>query len=380
MNGGQFSYSFAEPLSSPSMPRHLPAMFCGRQPALKIRFGAFPQVLPWGLQFLINCNAEKYAENTKSVLSLAKLSREEMKLYTRTQTQDFNFRETGKLHLYKESLQLQRASSLVALKNRLGYKQEVWNREQCLSREPALKKYQGSLAGGIFSPLDQSGDTFKLIQRLTEYCLQTGRCGIVTKVEINGLYASNGTICYVNTSNDKLSADAYVLCAGAESARLIRTLGEKLPIVPVKGYSVTFPALLEAPEINLTDTHHKIVFTKLGEYLRVAGMMEFAGQNLLIRKDRIEYLIQLARSLLPQAGDYEQLLACWTGLRPMTPDGVPIIGPSRWKNLWFNTGHGMLGSTLAFGSARLIADQIDGADCEINPASYQARRFEKKFV
>ncbi len=375
MNGGQFSYSYAEPLASPSMPRQLPAILFGRHAALKIKPAAFTQLMPWGLQFLRNCTIEKFTENTQTVLRLAKLSREEMGHFINLHVADFSFRETGKLHLYQDSNLLQRTASLVELKNRLGFMQEIWNSEQCLNREPALNGYQGPLAGGIFSPLDQSGDTYELIQSLQEVCLQSGQCEFRTNTTVNGFDVKASRIAAIKTTKEDLSADGYVVSAGAASPQLMKKLGIKLPIMPVKGYSITVPALPQAPEINLTDTKFKIVFTKLGEQLRVAGLMEFAGHDRHIRKDRIEYLLGLAKAALPQAGDYQKLLSCWAGLRPMTPDGIPLIGPTRWQNLWLNAGHGMLGSTLAFGSARLIADLIDGADTPIDRTNFHPGRF-----
>jgi D-amino-acid dehydrogenase len=350
-------------------------MLLRRQPALQIRAGAFPPLFPWGLQFLRNCRAEKYQQNTRAVLRLAMLSREELAGFTAHETTDFDLRKTGKLHLYQVRSQLQAASALVTMKNQLGFRQEIWGREECLQREPALRAYQGPLAGGVFSPLDESGDTFKLIERLTASCARSGHFDLLSNTEVTGFKAAKGMIRWVKTSHDKLAADAYVICAGAQSPRIAKTLGLKLPIVPVKGYSVTVPAWDAAPKINLTDTTHKIVFTRLGERLRIAGMMEFAGSDRRISKDRIEYLRRLASTILPQAGDYAQLLASWSGLRPMTPDGVPIIGPTDWKNLWLNVGHGMLGSTLAFGSARLVAELIDDMASNIDPADYSLWRY-----
>ncbi len=377
MNGGQFSFSYAEPLANPAMPRQLPAILFGRYAALKIKPAAFPKLLPWGLRFLQNCNAEDYTQNTKNVLSLAQVSREEMGRYLSEQTADFNFRATGKLHIYRDSIELQRITPLVELKNSLGFAQEIWNSEMCLQREPALKHYQGPFAGGVFSPLDQSGDTYKLIQALKNSCLQTGRCEIRTQVDVRGFNIEQGLVSSVASANEKFSADGYVVCAGVASARLLRTAGIGLPIIPVKGYSITVPAFSRAPEINLTDTQKKIVFTRLGTELRVAGLMEFTGQNLQTPKKTVAHLLRLASSTLPQAGDYTQLNACWAGLRPMTPDNVPVIGPTRWRNLWLNAGHGMLGSTLAFGSARLIADLLSGTKNPLDDTSFDLGRFEK---
>ena len=198
-------------------------------------------------------------------------------------------------------------------------------------------------------------------------------------MEVEGFRTAPGSIQAVHSKGRELQADAYVLCAGAESPRLLKGLLAGLPIIPVKGYSITVPALPGAPQINLTDTHHKIVFTRLGDRLRVAGLMEFAGWDRGISTAQIERLLRLAEQLLPQAGDYRKLEASWAGLRPMTPDGVPVIGPTRWDNLWLNIGHGMLGSTLAFGSARLLADLIDGSDAPLEIDAFHAGRFNRAY-
>lgn len=380
MNGGQFSYTYAEPLASPALLRQLPFLLLGKHGALTVNNHAFPELLPWGIRFLRNCTSTRYIENTKRVLRLARLSREEMGRYLSEQNPDFDFRTTGKLHLYRDPATLQRVSSLVKLKNLLGFGQEIWNAQQCRAAEPALQCYPEPFAGGVFSPLDQSGDTFKLIQALQSECRESGRCEFRLKSEVYGIRVKQADVTSIQTSKEVLSADAYILSAGTESSRLLRNLGVRLPIIPVKGYSITVPALPSAPEINLTDTHNKIVFTKLGDKLRVAGMMEFAGRNPQICQERVDHLLRLAKKVLPSAGDYSRPIAYWAGLRPLTPDGVPIIGPTQWRNLWLNTGHGMLGSTLSLGSARLIADLLDGGQIPIERGDYQAERFERFFA
>ncbi len=377
LNGGQFSYTYAEPLASPAMLRQLPAMLLKHNEALRIHLSAFPELLPWSIWFLRHCTAKKFTENTQKVLQLARLSREEMERYRGEQAPAYHFRETGKLHLYRDPQQLQRVMALVKLKNALGFRQEIWNEEDCLSKEPALQDYTGTLAGGVFSPLDQSGDTFALVQSLYQVCQGSGRCGFHLDTEVVGFHARGSSITGVQTGNAVLNADAYILCAGAGSRRLLRSIGVRVPIAPVKGYSVTVPAHSSAPEINLTDTQHKIVFTKLADKLRIAGLMEFTGLDLQVRKDRIDHLLQLAKKVLPQAGDYLKPESSWAGLRPMTPDGAPIVGSTQWGNLWLNTGHGMLGSTLAFGSARHIADLLDGEVSPLDQDGFMVERFDR---
>ncbi|MGD8589205.1 MAG: D-amino acid dehydrogenase [Chromatiales bacterium] len=375
MNGGQFSYTYAEPLASPAMLRQLLPLLLGRHRSLQFHRCAFPEVMPWGMRFLGNCTSAKYRENTRSVLNLARLSRSEMGRYLSGQGAAFDFRQTGKLHLYRDPSLLHRTKSMVAMKNSLGFGQEIWDEARCRAEEPALAEYRGSLAGGVFSPLDQSGDSYKLIEGLRRQCLDSGRCELLTGLAVEDFKPGRDLIQGVCVKGRELHADAYLLCAGAESPRLLKALGVNLPIIPVKGYSITVPALPGAPEINLTDTHHKIVFTRLGDRLRVAGLMEFAGWDRRISDAQIKRLLHLARQLLPLAGDYTKLQASWAGLRPMTPDGVPVIGPTRWGNFWLNIGHGMLGSTLALGSARLIADLIDGCDAPLETDRFYARRF-----
>ena len=379
MNGGQFSYTYAEPLASPAMRRQLVPLLLGRHRSLQLHLAAFPQVIPWGLRFLRQCTPARFTANTRAVLGLARLSRDEMEQYLSGQAAEFDFRHTGKLHLYRDQSLLRGAEDMVALKNQLGFGQEIWDETRCRAAEPALAGYPGSMAGGVFSPLDQSGDSYKLIEALHRQCLDTGRCELFTGLEVAGFRTARGSIQAVRYNNGELQADAYVLCAGAESPRLLKSLGAGLPIIPVKGYSITVPALPGAPQINLTDTHHKIVFTRLGDRLRIAGLMEFAGWDRRISAAQIERLLRLAEQLLPQAGDYRKLQASWAGLRPMTPDGVPVIGPTQWDNFWLNIGHGMLGSTLAFGSARLLADLVDGADAPLKTDAFHAGRLNHAF-
>ena len=374
-NGGQFSYGYAEPLAAPSLWLQLPVLLATRDGPLSIKPAGLPTLLGWGARFLRNCTPRRFLKHTLSVLQLALASREELGRFLATTPEPFDFRATGKLHIYAHARRLNQVEGLVRLKNRHGLQQTIWDAAACRQHEPALKEYQGPLAGGVYSPLDQSGDTYRLIQALQQTCIRSGLCTIRSQVNLDSFNIKGNGIDCIQTSVGDLSADTYVMCAGADSANLLRESGIRLPMIPVKGYSVTVPARTGAPTINLTDTRHRIVYTKLGERLRVAGIMEFAGYDRRVCEQRIENLLATARQSLPQAGDYARPLSSWAGLRPMTPDGMPIVGRGSWRNLWINTGHGMLGTTLAFGSARLLADLIDGREPAIDAARYSFRRF-----
>ncbi len=374
-NGGQFSYTYAEPLASPAMLRQLPKLVLGRDPGLSLHPAALPELIPWGFRFLRECSRAKYLRNIQAILELASLSRRELQTFVASNPLEFDFRATGKLHLYAHKEKLQQALSLLEIKSAMGFQQVACTREQCLAAEPALSFYQGKLAGGVYSPLDQSGDAYKLVEGLKVACLDTGRCDLRLLTEIVGFECRSGRVSGIRTATELLAADAYVLCAGTGSAALLEQLGIRLPVVPVKGYSITVPALTNAPRINLTDTVHKVVFTKIGDRLRVAGLMEFSGLNYQPEQKKTDQLLRLASELMPKAGEYDAVDARWAGLRPMTPDGRPIIGPSRLGKLWLNIGHGMLGNTLAFGSARLLVERLEGLESPIEPSLFHPKRF-----
>jgi len=359
-NGGQLSYSYTEPLASAHLAMQLPGLLWRRDSPLSIRMRAVPGLVRWGSAFLRNCRSATAATTTEHVLRLALRSREMLHRVIDREQLEFDYRQTGKLHIYSDLKSFEKARSMVALKNRLGCEQQILDGSDCLACEPALERLKGRIVGGIFSPLDESGDTYALARSLATISKLSGGVLFTYGRKILKLDLQGQQLIGVQTNQGTYKADAYILCAGAYSPVLTRMIGFSLPIYPVKGYSITIPAAAGAPTVNITDAKYKLVYTTLGDRLRIAGMMEFNAYDNHKDEKCLSRLLSLVRHRFPKAGHYDQSILTWTGLRPMTPDSIPIIGKTRFNNLFLNTGHGMLGSTLAFGSAAMLADIVNG--------------------
>jgi len=243
---------------------------------------------------------------------------------------------------------------------------EALDRDGCIAHEPALARVREKFVGGLRLPGDETGDCFKFTQKLAAMAAELGaefRYG----AQVTRLAATAGRIDGVATSSGAAIADAYVLALGSYSPLLARPLGLKLPVYPVKGYSITVPITdcTGAPESTVMDETHKVAVTRLGSRIRVGGTAELAGYNLTLREARRATLEHVVTDLFPAGGDVARA-EFWTGLRPMTPDGTPIIGPTRYPNLYLATGHGTLGWTMATGTGRVLADLVSGRQPEID--------------
>lgn len=358
-NGGQLSYSYTDSLADPSLLSKIPGMVLGRDPAFELQLSADPKLVAWGLRFLRNCTGERALRNTRNVLRLALYSRERLHALLQEQPLEFDYRRDGKLHVHADAAGLAKARERVALKAAWSCPQEVLSADQCRDREPALRAWQGEIAGGVFSPLDESGDAYRFTEALAAACRQAG-AEFLFATRVTGFEAKGGAVQAVVTDRGRLGADVYVLALGPQSPLLDRDLGLSLPVYPLKGYSVTVPVGPLAPKLSITDTQRKVVYCVLGQRLRIAGMAELAGYDEQTDPSKIERLLAAGRSAFPEGGDYGQRQHEWVGFRPATPDSAPILGPSAYSNLLLSTGHGMLGWTLACGSATVVADLVDG--------------------
>jgi len=362
-NGGQLSYSYTDALAAPAILRDLPGLLAGLDPAFRVRVRATPQFLSWVFRFLTNCTASRFAENTRAVLRLALWSRMSlMHLRRRHPDLTFNHGTSGKLHLYEDAGKLQGAATSIALKNLLGCEQRVLSRDETLAIEPALSGSGRPFVGAIYSPLDEAGDPQAFTQALAIIAAREYGLEVMPRTVAVGFIIDRGRIRAVDTSRGHIEGDVFVLTTGPDVSALARTAGLRVPVAPMKGYSITLPATKDAPVISITDTHAKIVFCRLGDQLRVAGMAELGRLDASIDARRIEVLLNAARSRLPMAANWREDPHPWAGLRPMTPDCRPIIGATRISNLFLNCGHGMLGWTLACGSAELTAGWVAGQD------------------
>ncbi|MFN3076442.1 MAG: D-amino acid dehydrogenase [Alphaproteobacteria bacterium] len=365
-NGGQISASHAEPWANPATPGKI-LKWLGRADApLVVKWGRYdPALWTWGLRFLRNCTPARTKRNTELTLRLALYSRSCLKALRAETGIEYDEREQGILHIYRDRGEFRQACHAAAIMESLGLRRETCTAEACVGIEPALSGVAGELAGGLYSREDESGDAHRFTVRLAVLAQALGaefRYGI----NITGFETSGRRISALATSAGLLRADAYVLSLGSYSPLLARSLGLRLPIYPAKGYSITAPILDESrtPSVSITDDEHKMVFSRLGNRLRAAGTAELAGWDSSQTPVRAQAILRHARTLFPYACDYEQAEP-WAGLRPKTPDSVPILGPCPIENLFLNTGHGTLGWTMACGSARVLADLIAGREPEI---------------
>lgn len=364
-NGGQLSYSYVQPLAEPSIWAQLPRLLLSPRSPLKLRPQLDPQQWRWGLEFLAACNATRSRDTTEKLLALAARSRAGFEAMQQVLQPDCDFSTTGKLVIYRSQGALDGAARQLALQHALGgAPQRIVDPEECVAIEPALAAVRGTLAGAVYTPSECAADCLKLCMALVE-ALHARGVRFVLGESIDGFALRGGLVHAVTTARGAIDGDAFVLSLGAASPMLARRLGVRLPVVPLKGYSITLdadPTPGAAPTVSVSSSAHRVVFARLGHRLRVAGMAELVGHDTSIPPARIESLVASTRAVFPKAGDFARLNP-WTGMRPATPTGLPIVGrlPGAPANLLFNTGHGALGFTLAFGSAECIAEAIDKA-------------------
>ena len=347
-NGAQLSYAYTDAMASPSLWSKLPLIALGMDHALSLRWSLDPDFLRWGLSLLRNATARKFQSNTLAVLDLAMQSRVAMGALLARHSIDFQHAAPGKLHLYRDPRALDAAAAIVSLKREHGVKQTVLTPQQAIDLEPALADASG-LAGVVHSPEEEVGDPWRFSVALmavlqSDYAVST--CFDFDVVAINTL--PDG-ICLKASDGRQLRSRNLVSCAGVDAARLARDMGMRLPLMPVKGYSFTTAPGNTAPRISITDTDRKLVFCRLGDKLRVAGLAEVGNGSTEIDPRMAERLVRMARDALPAAADYGAIDSHWAGLRPMTPSSVPIIQRVQ-PNIVVNVGHGMLGWTLAMGA------------------------------
>ena len=364
-NGGQISVSHPEPWANPGAPRQV-LRWLGREDGpLLVRPRADLRQWLWSLAFLRECLPARTRRNTAAIARLALFSLQSLRELRAQTGIAYDQSNYGILQTFFTQRDWGRADINVRMLREHGIEAQTCSPARCVEIEPALTGCRDTLYGGLHATQDESGDAFLFTQRLAELCLDAG-VNFCFERTIDRLTTRDGNVSQVlmRTAGgpvETLSADAYVMSLGSYSAGFAATLGERLPIYPVKGYSVTLdldPTAL-APRVSITDESRRIVCSRLGNRLRIAGTAELAGYDCSINSVRCRSILARACELFPHLGD-TQAAQYWAGLRPATPSNVPIIGRSRLSNLWFNTGHGTLGWTLGCGSARALADLIGG--------------------
>lgn len=365
-NGGQISWSAASPWAAPDIPWRVLTWLFKRHSPLVLRMRLDPAMWAWLARALANCTPQRHARNKERLLRIASYSHICLGRLRREIGIHYEERRNGTLQIFRGRHALAAAVRDAAILDHMGIRYRALDRAGCLAVEPGLAAAVGRIAGGIHFPDDEVGDCRVFTQQLAWFA---GKNGVVFRggVTIERLVADGRRIAHIETDRGVLSADAYVLACGSYSPLLVRPLGIRLPVYPVKGYSITVP-LAEAdaaPVGSLTDESHKVVITRLGDKIRAAGTAELAGYDLALPPSRVAILVHVLRELFPRGADLERAEP-WTGLRPMTPDNPPVLGPTPYENLFLNTGHGTLGWTLACGSGKVLADLVSGRDPDID--------------
>ena len=361
-NGGQLSYSYVAPLASPSVIPKLPPWLLRRDSPLRFRPELDPDQWRWCLEFLAACNQRTADVTTERLLRLAFYSRDLMHELVRAETLDFEYVQNGKLVVHTQRESFDSAVRLMQYQRKLGAVQEALDAKACVALEPALADLASRICGAIYTPSEDVGDTYAFCNELKRL-MTTGANPAAFRfgIEVERLLPWRGRLMGVETSAGVLEADAYVLALGTNTPYLLKPLGIRAPIYPLKGYSLSLPVTDEsgAPRISVTDFKRKVVYARIGDELRVAGMADLSGRRPVIDVERIDQLVDEVKATFPRATDFSSLRP-WCGMRPATPKGTPVLGATPYANLWLDVGHGALGFTLALATGRVVADLVAG--------------------
>lgn len=364
-NAGEVSPGYASPWAGPGVPLKAVKWLLMRHGPLAVRLRLDPAQWLWMARMLANCTAGRYAVNKARMVPIAEYSRDCLKALRDETGIAYDDRALGTLQLFRTASQVAAARKDTAVLDDYGVPYEVLDADGCIAAEPGLAAVRDKIAGGLRLPGDETGDCAMFTTRLAAMAEAAGvkfRYGTT----IRGIAAHGDRIAGVDTDAGILTADAYIAALGSYTPLVVRRIGIALPVYPVKGYSITVPIVNEAiaPVSTVMDESYKVAITRLGSRIRVGGTAEVAGYDLRLHRSRRDTLEHSVGDLFGGAGD----LAAgnfWCGLRPMTPDGPPVIGRTRYANLWLNTGHGTLGWTMACGSGRVLSDLLSDRVPEI---------------
>jgi D-amino-acid dehydrogenase len=374
-NGGQISVSHAEPWANPSAPLKVLQWMSQEDAPLLFRLRADTRQWLWGLQFLRECTPARTRHNIEQIVRLGTYSREMLKQLRSETGIAYDHRTQGILHFYTSQKEFDAALKPAELMRELGCERRVVSADEAVHIEPALSHVRSRLAGATYTAEDESGDANLFAREVVRLCHDRGvqflMSHTVTALRTIG-GARGAPIEHVEATDaegrfQRIRGDAYVLALGSVSPLFAKPLGIRLPIYPAKGYSVTLPVRDEAKanQVSLTDDEFKLVYSRLGNRLRIAGTAELNGYDRDLNRVRCEAIVKRVEDIFPGAGDSTQA-QFWTGLRPATPSNVPLIGKTRLPNLYLNTGHGTLGWTHACGSGKSVARIISGLAAEVN--------------
>jgi D-amino-acid dehydrogenase len=370
-NGGQISVSHAEPWANPGAPLKVLKWLGQEDAPLLFRLRADARQWRWALRFLRECTPARTRRNIEQIVRLGTYSRDTLQQLRRDTGLSYDQRTRGILHFYTSEKEFDAAEAPAAQMRELGCDRRVVSADEAVRIEPALAHIRPKLAGATYTSEDESGDANRFARELVRLCEAAGVRFLMSHT-VTAIREVGGEVDHVEATDSegrfqRLRADAYVLAMGSLSPLLAKPLGIELPIYPAKGYSVTMPVRnpAMAHQVSLTDDEYKLVFSRLGDRLRIAGTAELNGYDRDLNRVRCEAIVRRVEELFPGAGDSERA-QFWTGLRPATPSNVPIIGRSKVGKLFLNTGHGTLGWTHACGSGKSIAHIVSGMQPEVD--------------
>ena len=356
-NGGQLSYDFAAPMGSPAILRKLPAILAGKDIGFRMAPGFDRHYLGWSAQFLKNCAPARTKENAAKLSSLVTASGKALQTIIAETEIEFKYRKAGKLVVYETETAL--AATRKAAEGDTNDQLKILSADECRALEPALDHRHAPMAGGVWAADDDVGDAALFTQNLATYCRKKLNARFILGEIVENFLIENNTVRGVLTnSGQTIDADKITCCLGAHGDTLLRPLGIRLPIYPIKGYSITAPIGESCPEIAITEASHRLVYSRLGNSIRIAGFADFTPKHHAGNKDRLQMLWHTARELMPQIADFQHVQSDWIGYRPATPNSLPIIGATKIKNLYLNMGHGMFGWTLAAGSSHALLQAL----------------------
>ncbi|WP_315926098.1 D-amino acid dehydrogenase [Mesorhizobium sp. SP-1A] len=375
-NAGEVSPGYSSPWAGPGVPVKAIKWLLMKHGPLKILPVLDPHMWGWMFKMLANCTSARYAVNKARMVPIAEYSRDVLKALRASTGITYDERMQGTLQLFRKQKQLDGVGGDIEVLKQYGVPYEVLDPAGCIGVEPGLAAVREKFVGGLRLPGDETGDCKMFTERLAEMCAARG-----VKFEygttLKAIRVEGGRIAGCETSAGTRTADAYVMAMGSYSPVWMRRIGQPIPLYPVKGYSITVPIVdaSRAPESTVMDESYKVAITRLGDRIRVGGTAEISGYDLTLRDSRRETLEYSVGDLFPGAGDIGAA-SFWCGLRPMMPDGPPLVGNSKFANLYFNTGHGTLGWTMACGSARVLADIVSGRKPDIDPRDLSPDRYK----
>ena len=375
-NAGCLSYGFSSPWAAPGLPLKILKWILTGQSPLIINPNMSINTIKFLYRMYKNCNKKSYEVNKSRMLRIANYSQKALLEIENDFDIHYEHRKQGSLQLFWDSKEIDKVKKDIEILKKFNIKSELLSAEHCVKIEPGLKYTKDQLAGGIHFMDDFTGNCYLFSTEIYKKCVEMG-VSFEFNTEIQSIKIDNDEISSVVTSKGEFKADSYSVSLGSHSAKILSQIGIETPIYPVKGYSITMPVLndVDAPQSTIMDERSKIAITRLGDRIRVAGIAHLTDFDKNLRTKSLDSLMRGLDLIFPKSYQSSQNVNFWSGFRPSTPDGTPIIGPTPYSNLFLNTGHGTLGWTMSAGSGKLLADLVSGANPDISTEGIDMSRY-----